>query len=296
MINAARRVAESFGIHFYRPNPFHIVTDYPVSHEPRYGYKTAPPAAIMAMIEESRGEYREFLTAVAAMRPLIDTIGYEPDADAERPYWNSGWLPPRDGVAMMHFLTKYRPNRFVEIGSGNSTKFARLAIRDAGLATTITSIDPEPRAEIDQICERVVRSGLQDVDLSVFDQLEAGDILSFDGSHRVFTDSDVTVFFLDVIPRLPAGVIVQVHDIFWPKDYPAMWGRRYYSEQYMLGMLLIAARSKIKVLLANAFIDQDPELAEIAAPLLPNDPAMMARFGEGVWANAFWFELKEAIG
>jgi hypothetical protein len=295
MINVARKVAGSFGIHFYRPNPYHLVTDYPVSYEPRYGHKSPPPAAITSLIEEGREEYRSFLTAVAAMKPLTDTIGFEPDANPEQPYWNSGWLPPRDGVAMMHFLMKLKPKRFLEIGSGNSTKFARLAIRHAGLSTIITSIDPEPRAEIDQICDRVVRSGLQDVDLSVFDQLEAGDILSFDGSHRVFTDSDVTVFFLEVVPRLPAGVIIQVHDIFWPMDYPAQWGRRYYSEQYLLGMLLVAARSKIKILLANAFIDQDPELAAIAAPLLPNDPARMARFGEGVWANAFWFELKEAI-
>lgn len=295
MLTLARNIAERFGIRFYRPNPFHIVTDYPVSDQPRYGTKAPPPAAIATMIEESRPRYRDFLAAVAAMKPLTDTIAIEPDADPERPYWNSGWLPPRDGVAMMHFLMKHKPKRFLEIGSGNSTKFARLAIRHAGLATTITSIDPEPRAEIDRICDEVIRSGLQDVDLAIFDALEAGDILSFDGSHRVFSDSDVTVFFLEVIPRLAAGVIVQVHDIFWPLDYPAEWGARFYSEQYLLGMLLIAARSKIEVLLANAFVDQDEELRALARDLLPSDPALLGRFGEGVWANAFWFRLNEKI-
>jgi hypothetical protein len=77
-------------------------------------------------------------------------------------------------------------------------------------------LDPEPRAQIDALCDTSIRRRLEDCDLSMFDQLEAGDILFFDGSHRVFTNSDVTVFFLELMPRLKPGVIVHIHDIFLP--------------------------------------------------------------------------------
>lgn len=297
MIQKALEIARSFGIYIYRgPNPYHVITDYPVSDKPRYGYKTPVHPLLAEMIEERREDYRNVLHGIGELGTLIDSIPYEEsDAGVLTPYWNSGWLPPRDGAAIMHFILSNRPARFFEIGSGNSTKFARLAIEHGNLNTEITSIDPQPRAEIDQLCKRVIRSGLEDVDLSLFDELKAGDILSFDGSHRLFADSDVAVFFLEVLPRISPGVVVQVHDIFWPMDYPLSWGHRFYSEQYMLGLLLILGRDKLRILLANAFVDQDEELRRIAAPLLPSDTTRMGRFGEGVWANAFWFRLETSL-
>jgi hypothetical protein len=84
------------------------------------------------------------------------------------------------------------------------------------LPTSITSIDPEPRTDINSLCDRVVRKWLEDCDLSLFDQLEPGDFLFFDGSHRVLTNSHTTVLYLEVIPRIKAGVIIHVHDIHLP--------------------------------------------------------------------------------
>ena len=80
-----------------------------------------------------------------------------------------------------------------------------------------------------------MRQPLEAVDASEFGALTAGDVVFFDGSHRVFQNSDVTVFFLEILPALPPGVLVQIHDIFWPVDYPPAWADRYYSEQYMAG-------------------------------------------------------------
>ena len=97
--------------------------------------------------------------------------------------------------------------------------FARHAIRTGNLKTTIMSIDPKPRAEIDSLCDRVMRLPLELCDLNLFRELEPGDILFFDGSHRIFANSDVTVFFIEVLPRLKPGVLVHVHDIFLPADY-----------------------------------------------------------------------------
>src|SRR5438309_380721 len=82
------------------------------------------------------------------------------------------------------------------------TMWVARARRDGALATTITSIDPNPRAGIDELCDRVLRSPLELADLSVFEELTAGDIVLCDGSHRIFMNSDVAAFQLDVLPSL----------------------------------------------------------------------------------------------
>jgi hypothetical protein len=94
--------------------------------------------------------------------------------------------------------------------------FARYAIRSGNLKTTISSIDPNPRADINKLCDHVFRANMEQFDPKLFQELEAGDILFFDGSHRIFSNTDVTVFFLEVLPRLKPGVLVHIHDIFLP--------------------------------------------------------------------------------
>src|SRR5262249_24729176 len=139
-----------------------------------------------------------------------------------------GFFPGLDVVALYYFLSAFEPTTFLEVGSGNSTMVARRAIRDQRLATTITSIDPMPRANIDGICDVVLREPLENLsDLSIFEQLRAGDILFLDSSHRVFMNSDVSVFFIDILPVLNPGVLVHIHDVFLPDDYPPEWIERY---------------------------------------------------------------------
>src|SRR5690606_25710011 len=123
-------------------------------------------------------------------------------------------------------LSEHRPARFFEIGSGNSTRVAHHARTSAHIPIEIVSIDPYPRADIDRFCDRILRQPLEHVDLALFDELRPGDVLFFDGSHRVLQNSDVTVFFLEILPRIPFGTIVQIHDITLPWDYPAEWRER----------------------------------------------------------------------
>src|ERR1019366_3993414 len=106
----------------------------------------------------------------------------------------------------------------VEIGSGNSTKFVARAIADHGLETKIISIDPQPRAEIDSLCNEVMRKPLEKCNLDIFGTLGESDIVFADNSHQSFMNSDVTVFFCEVLPMLARGVTVGIHDIFLPQD------------------------------------------------------------------------------
>ncbi len=293
-----RRVTAALGIAVFRSSsPFHVALDYPITRQPRYGYKVPPPPQIARLIEAARGRHVEFLRSLPSLAALTKDIGYEADeVGPAEPFWNNRWLPPGDCAAMLHFIFTRKPLRYIEIGSGNSTKWARHAIRAAGLETQIISIDPEPRAEIDPLCDQVIRARLEDVDLDVIDLLEPGDIVFFDGSHRTFMDSDVTVFFLEVLPRVPPGVLVQIHDIFWPLDYPASWVDRDYSEQYMVGQLLVLASDKIEIMLANACIEQDPDLLHLAAEMIPADSnRLIALQPGGIWATGLWFEIKTAL-
>jgi hypothetical protein len=302
LIGAIKKMSHSLGYHFHRwPSDHHLFVEYPVRAQYRYGYGKPVHRQINAILEDRRGDFEQVLREMATLKPLFDEIHYEPPVGSPaEPFWNSGWLGPRDAAGIMHFMIKNRPTKYIEIGSGMSTKFARKAIRHASLGTTITSIDPEPRAEINEICDKVIRLILQDVDLAIFDGLEPGDILSFDGSHILFTDSDVAVFFLDVLPRVKPGVLVHVHDIFWPLDYPPSWRERYYAEQYMLGMMLLIGLPKMKIKLANAFVDYDPQLRRLATPMLPSDPTKLTQLspgiqGPGLWASSFWFEVAQPI-
>jgi hypothetical protein len=185
----------------------------------------------------------------------------------ESPYWLNGYCSGLDAFALSGFIVSRRPRRIVEVGSGMSTLFARHAVRKSGLPTTIISIDPEPRAAIDAVCDQVIRTRLEECDPGLFSALEPGDILFFDGSHRVFTNNDTVALFLDIMPELPPGVLLHIHDIFWPADYPPAWNRRFYSEQYMLAVALLYG-DRLTPLLSSAFASADAELRRKVEGLL----------------------------
>ena len=157
-------------------------------------------------------------------------------------------------------LSETRPGKYVEIGSGNSTKVAFKAKKDRGLATEIISIDPQPRAEIDELADKVIREPFENIDFSFLHDLKENDILFIDNSHRILPNSDSLVFFLDVLPYLNEGVIVQIHDIYLPYDYPQFMCDRFYSEQYGLAMYLLANPGRYQTILPNYFISEDPVL------------------------------------
>jgi hypothetical protein len=185
-------------------------------------------------------------------------------------------------VAIYSFLVQRNPRTYLEVGSGHSTEFARRAINDHSLRTQVVSIDPAPRAGIDRICDRVVRSPLEQADLSVFRDLSAGDVVYIDNSHRSFMNSDVTVFFLDVLPDLPLGVLIGIDDIYLPDDYPWAWQYRYYSEQYLLAAYLLRGSSGFRTVLPCHFIGLDPDLSALVSPL--------AASGIATEGTSFWLE------
>lgn len=245
-----------------------ILLDDAVTPQPRWGYGKPPHPKLYEIINKNRGIYKNYLAQFLKYKDFLARIPAEKaGSDPTIPAWINGMLPPLDAVALYGFLSLNNPKRYFEIGSGNSTKFAKQAIRDHGLRTKITSFDPQPRADIDSICDNAIRRPVEDVDVAIFEELEAGDILFVDNSHRVFTNSDATVVFLDILPRLKEGVYVEFHDISLPFDYSPEIAARYYSEQYLLAAYLLAEGDKFDILLPNEFITRDPELNDVMLPL-----------------------------
>lgn len=227
---------------------------------PRYGYGKPVHEELRAILHRNRSKYSELLENFQQFRDELADIAINVPDDPREPYWDNSFLKRLDPVSLYGMLCIYKPKIYIEIGSGNSTKWARKAIATRHLDTKITSIDPSPRAEIDELCDVVIRDRLQDTNLDLFDELESGDIVFMDGSHYCFTNFDVTVFFLEILPRLKSGVIIFIHDIYIPNDYPPEWSGRYYSEQYLLSVLLMADRDRYEVLLPCQFIHGDEQL------------------------------------
>jgi Methyltransferase domain len=264
-----RRGLQRFGHDLRRTENFAVAIDYPVVPRPRYGFGHPPHPILHRIFDESRDKYADRLIELAHETQLARAIALaQPHKhQSAEPSFINDYFTGLDAIVLCGMLYNIRPSQYFEIGSGNSTKFARRAIAEYGLPTQMVSCDPAPRAEINQICDRVLRKSAEDIELTTFRDLSSGDVLFIDGSHRVFQNSDVTVVFLDIIPILKKGVIVHFHDILLPYDYPPQWAQRYYSEQYLLASYLLGGSSRLKVLMPNAFVSADEELLSIISPI-----------------------------
>jgi hypothetical protein len=264
--HSARRLNPAF--------PHTLRLDHPATAElrPRYGYGRPPHPGLDRLLAAGADRYRRHLEGFAPWFDDLARIPLEGQGSPD-PCWVHPWLVGLDTVGLYGFVRSRRPSRYVEVGSGQSTKVVARARRDAGLDLEITSIDPRPRSEVDALCDRVVRRSLEQADLAgCFGDLAAGDVVFFDGSHRVLPNSDCVAFFLDVLPSLPPGVLVGVHDIWLPDDYPEPFLPYWWSEQYLLAALLLGEPDWLRVELPGYYVSSRPDLAALVAPLFARPP------------------------
>jgi Methyltransferase domain len=274
---------------FLSPKFQTFFSEYPVNMVPRYGHGKPPHAELYDIIDRNRAEYRDFLTQTLQLKDKIQDINkLEQESDLSSPGWNNGMLPGLDIVGIYAMLAIKQPKRYVEVGSGNSTKVAFRSKKDNALATEITSIDPSPRAEIDNLADKIIRQPFENIDYSEILELEAGDILFIDNSHRILPNSDSMVFFMEILPKLNKGVIVHIHDIYLPYDYPQFMCDRFYTEQYGLAFYILANPEKYATILPNYFISEDKELSELIAPMWDHSNLVgVERHG-----GSYWLEIR----
>jgi len=246
--------------------------DYTYRPKVRYGAGRPPHAGLGRILAAGRDRYAGFIDRMAEQRAdFAQVLDFAKDT-ALRPYWLNWWFPPLDAIALSTMLRTGRPRVLVEVGSGISTKFARWTIECHGLDTRITSIDPQPRQEIERLVDRQIRRPLEQIPLESFDQLGENDILFIDSSHRAFENSDVTTFFLDVLPRLKPGVLVHIHDVYLPYDYLSAYLDRLWNEQYFLATALLYGGAGLEILFPCWYVSQDPELGALVDQRLRQGP------------------------
>jgi hypothetical protein len=202
-----------------RPGGFFIQYDYAGDVQP---VEAAYPE-LEALC--ARAPIPEFIKEMGSHIPAFRRFGEH----ALDPEWGHGMFSPLDGAAAYTAVKKFRPNRIIEIGSGDSTRY----LAKAGCAD-ILCIDPAPRRAIEDLPVRFARRIIANSDADLCAQLKADDILFVDSSHIMLPGMDVDIIFNRCFPRLASGVIVHVHDIFLPFDYPPHWKHRNWNEQSAL--------------------------------------------------------------
>lgn len=195
------------------------------------------------------------------------------------------WL---DARALFVLLREWKPQRFIEVGSGFSTLLAAdINHRFLGDSVEITCIEPYPRVFLRQKIPgltRLIQDKVQNVPLAEFTRLQAGDILFIDSSHVAKTGSDVNFLYFEVLPRLAPGVRIHIHDIFLPHEYQRAWvidENRSWNEQYLLRALLMYSSGFRTVFGCSYAFTRYPELV-IAALAHPQ--------GHGFAGGSFWIE------
>ena len=193
---------------------------------------------------------------------------------------HNGYYATPDAEAYMAMIGDERPDTIVEVGGGYSTLLARHAIDQLGISCRLIVIDPEPWTDVGAAADSVVTDRVENVDVSGLFGSGTG-VLFVDSSHVVRAGGDVPYLYGQVIPRLPAGTFVHVHDVYLPYDYPAYVARYLWTEQYMLEVLLShSPRYRCELTTHLLSHRHAALLRRVVSPVVGTDPH---HYGAAVW-------------
>jgi len=211
-------------------------------------------------------------------------------ASGARYFADNAFFSYLDAFAYYGILRKYHPKKIVEVGSGFTSALA-LDVSEKFLhpLPQFTFIEPYPERlrqlqRPDDFSHTTTHAAfVQEMSPDIFLKLAAGDILFIDSSHVTKIGSDVNFLYLEIMPRLASGVVIHIHDVFWPFEYPKTWldEGRCWNEIYLLrGML--AGTNRYRILLFNSQIAcQHPELLNGLPP-----------WAKPKYAQSIWLEVK----
>ena len=265
--------------HFYSPIP--DLTEVRARHDSIFAKPPSLPG--IDLRTSSQLELAQALSAFAADQPFSDY-----PVEGLRYGFVNDFFSYGDGIVLHTMLRHLRPRRYVEIGSGWSSALALDTI-DRFLAgvTRCTFIEPYPDrlagllldADAARTDIEVLNVPLYQIGSEIFESLESGDVLFIDSTHVSRVGSDVNQIFFDILPILPAGVHVHIHDVFWPFEYPSGWvyDGRAWSESYLLRAYL-THNPRIRIDWFNQYLAAF-HWAEVAAAL----PLWERNTGGSIW-------------
>ncbi len=197
------------------------------------------------------------------IKPYFKEFDYPEDDDGKsRFYTKNVSLSLMDSLVIFSMIRKQKPRRIIEIGSGFSSGLM-MEINEKYFDNNIdiTFIEPYPHLlhqrmrKGDKTRYKVIPSGVQEVPIDVFKQLKKGDILFIDSTHVSKFNSDVNYEIFNILPIIPKGVIIHVHDIHDGFEYPLNWLEMgwAWNEAYLLRAFLMN-NNDYEIMLANNFI------------------------------------------
>ena len=170
-----------------------------------------------------------------------------------------------EGDAEIYYsIIRYlKPKSIIEIGSGHSSLIALEAIDKNFKADQIKSellcVEPYENSWLEKKGINVIRKRIEDVQDDLIINLRKNDILFIDSSHVIKPQGDILKIFLELLPKLNKGVIIHIHDIFSPRDYPSKWLKeenRFYNEQYLFETIMDHS-TRYKILLSLNLLKND---------------------------------------
>jgi hypothetical protein len=225
--------------HFY--SPFPDLDDYD-----QRAAALRDPARELVGIDLREVDQLALVDLLAGIVARDDLVEHDTGDGGHRYWLDNPAYAHGDGVVLHGMLRHLRPERIVEVGSGYSSALILDTVERWLPDTEVTFVEPFP-ALLEELLrphdeQRVTihRTKVQDVDPAVFAALGRGDVLFIDSTHVAKAGSDVNHLFCEVLPRLPVGVWVHLHDIFHPFEYPDAWVRegRAWHEAYLLRAFL----------------------------------------------------------
>lgn len=166
---------------------------------------------------------------------------------------------PIEAQCLHGFIRKVRPKRIIEVGSGVSTMCmlaaVELNVRDGGPPCQLTCIEPNPSPLLRSAQVTLLDRPVEDVDLSLFDQLEAGDLLFIDSTHAFRPAGDVSRIYLEILPRLKSGIYIHIHDIYIPYAFQRDVHRTFMqSMETALLIAMLAHSTRYDILLCMSYL------------------------------------------
>jgi hypothetical protein len=279
---------------FWQQRGLHVV--------PNHFYQPIPDTSVLSdQLWERRSELVGIDMRAPEQQALLGRIAgsfkreYEafPSTPPDVPYrYSTGndFFKSVDAAVLYSLIRLHKPRRMIEVGSGNSTYAAAEAIRrneSEGHPCHLTAVEPYPSGVLSAgfpgLGELLARKA-EDVPLERFQELGENDLLFVDSSHVLKIGGDVQYLFLEVFPRLHKGVLVHLHEIFLPREYPREWiktahVRQFWTEQYLLQCFL-TFNEHFQVIWAGQFMHR-------------TYPALMQEaFGAHDWDHSmsFWIQ------